>query len=125
MLVVETTYRMSLFAPTEALTDAVGLSDRLLTRSAPAGATVTAESTGYVMEIGLPGAERAETDIEWRRGTLTVRATIDGERVYDETCRFPSVVDGDRITSATRADTLTVRLPVPRQAASETGAPAD
>lgn len=123
--VTEPLTEMSPFAPTEALADAIELADGLLTGGAPTDATVTAEPTGYVMEIDLPGAERAETDVEWRGGTVAVRATVDGERVYDETCRFPSVVDSDRITSATQADTLIVRLPVAHHAVDEAEAPTD
>lgn len=75
------------------------------------GARVQVEADAYVLEIELSGAAPGDFDVTWTGGELVVAAACGGEP-YEESFRFPDVVDPDGITATYRDEVLTVRLPV-------------
>lgn len=74
-------------------------------------ARVHVEEDAYVLVIEVPDASCGDFDLSWADGELTVVAACDGTD-YEESFRFPDVVDPDGITATYRGEVLTVRLPV-------------
>jgi HSP20 family molecular chaperone IbpA len=81
-------------------------------------ARVHVEEDAYVLTVELAAADCGDFDLSWAGGELTVAAACDGT-AYEESFRFPDVVDPDAITATYRDEVLTVRLPVRGQGAGQ------
>lgn len=95
--------------------DALSLPARLLRTglAEDENARVRVDREGYVLELDLPGFDATAFDITWDDGYLEVSAT-GGDRSYEESFHFPSIVRPDDIRATYDRDegVLTVHLPV-------------
>jgi HSP20 family molecular chaperone IbpA len=81
-------------------------------------ARVHVEEDAYVLTVELADADCGDFDLSWADGELTVAAACDGT-AYEESFRFPDVVDPDAITATYQDEELSVRLPVRGQGAGQ------